>query len=206
MAGRLTPGTMLSENSLAASLSMSRTPIRAALARLQDEGWVTIYPQRGALVKELTEREVRESADARHALESAGVQRGASDRREQLANVLGDNVEQQQRALERQDFSAFSTLAMRFHRTFVEMSGNSVMLSIYDRLQDVQLLSIIRSSQRITGEPVQLLDEHRTLVEDARRGDWVAFAIHLSEHQAHSHGFDAGLHTGDAANTSALTP
>ena len=58
---------MLSESALAASLSMSRTPVRAALGRLQDEGFVTIYPQRGALVRELTADEVRESAQVRHA-------------------------------------------------------------------------------------------------------------------------------------------
>ena len=37
--GGLEPGTMLSENALAGELSMSRTPVRAALARLQEEGW-----------------------------------------------------------------------------------------------------------------------------------------------------------------------
>jgi len=206
LGGRISPGTMLSENSLAAALSMSRTPIRAALARLQDEGWVTIYPQRGALVRELTEREVRESADVRHALESAGVQRGSATRREQLANLLGDNIDQQARAFERQDFAAFTTLAMRFHRTFVEMADNSVMLSIYDRLQDVQQLSILRSSQRITGEPVQVVDEHRALVEDARQGDWNAFAIHLGEHHAHSHGFDTALRPTDTAGEPTTRP
>lgn len=191
--GRLAPGTMLSENDLATALSMSRTPVRAALTRLQDEGWVTIYPQRGALVRELSEQEVRESADVRHALESAGIQRSDPTRRHQLADQLAENVDQQQDALERGDFSTFTTLAMRFHRSFVEMSGNSVMLGVYDRLQDRQYLSIVRSSQRITDEPAQILHEHRTLLEDARRGDWTAFATHLNDHQARSHGLETGL-------------
>ena len=60
VAGTLAPGTMLSENELATELGMSRTPVRTALSRLQSEGWVTIYPQRGALVRELTADEVRE--------------------------------------------------------------------------------------------------------------------------------------------------
>lgn len=191
--GTLAPGTMLSENELAASLSMSRTPVRAALTRLQDEGWVTIYPQRGALVRELSEREVRETADVRHALESAGIQRSDPVRREQLALLLAENVDEQAAALERDDFPAFTTLAMRFHRAFVEMSGNAVMLSIYDRLQDQQQLSIVRSSRRITDEPARILAEHRTLLDDARRGDWAAFGIHLHDHQSRSHGLETGL-------------
>lgn len=191
--GRVAPGTMLSENDLAATLSMSRTPVRAALTRLQDEGWVTIYPQRGALVRELSEREVREAADVRHALESAGIQRGTPTRREQLADQLAENVDEQQRALESGDFATFTTLAMRFHRAFVEMADNAVMLEVYDRLQDRQHISIVRSSQRITDEPAQVLLEHRTLLADARRGDWAAFATHLGDHQTRSHGFETGL-------------
>ncbi|TYL51740.1 GntR family transcriptional regulator [Nocardioides sp. BGMRC 2183] len=193
--GRLSPGTMLSENDLAAALSMSRTPVRAALTRLQDEGWVTIYPQRGALVRELSEQEVRESADVRHALESAGIQRSDPTHRNQLADQLSDNLDRQQRALDKDDFQAFATLAMQFHRAFVEMAGNAVMLAVYDRLQDRQYLSIVRSSQRITDEPAQILAEHRMLLDDARRGDWTAFATHLNDHQSRSHGLETGLTT-----------
>src|SRR4051812_7155696 len=82
--GELEPGAMLSENELAARLSMSRTPVRAALSRLQDEGLVTIYPQRGALVRQLTDNEVREAADVRHALESAGILRSDVSSRQGL--------------------------------------------------------------------------------------------------------------------------
>jgi DNA-binding GntR family transcriptional regulator len=191
--GRLAPGTMLSENDLAATLSMSRTPVRAALTRLQDEGWLTIYPQRGALVRELSEQEIRESADVRHALESAGIQRSDPARRELLADLLAQNVDEQQRALEHGDFATFATLAMRFHRAFVEMSGNTVMLALYDRLADRQYLSIVRSAQRTADEPAQVLSEHRTLLEDAGRGDWSAFATHLDDHQSRSHGLETGL-------------
>ncbi|HVX46866.1 MAG TPA: GntR family transcriptional regulator [Mycobacteriales bacterium] len=196
MQGRIAPGTMLSENDLAATLAMSRTPVRSALARLQDEGWVTIYPKRGALVRELTETEVRETADVRHALESAGIQRGTNDRRQFLAEQLAANVNEQSEALAGGDFAAFAVLAMRFHRTFVEMSGNSVMLSMYDRLQGRQYLSIVRSAKRITGDPQRVLAEHRTLLDDARRGDWAAFATHLKDHQARSHGLESGLPAG----------
>ncbi len=193
LSGRLAPGTMLSENELASTLGMSRTPVRSALTRLQDEGWLTIYPQRGALVRLVTEQELRESGEVRHALESAGVQRGSAELRERLADELAHNVEEQVNALRGGDLRAFTSLSMRFHRAFVAMAGNDTMLAIYDRLQDRQQLSIVRSSGRITGQPQQVLTEHRTLLEDARRGDWAAFAIHLNDHQSHGHGLESGL-------------
>ena len=190
--GRIAPGTMLSESELGARLSMSRTPIRAALTRLQDEGWVTIYPQRGALVREVSEQEVWESAVVRHALESAGVQRSTSSLRSSLEEPLQSNLAAQRDALADNDFGAFTTLAMQFHRGFVEMAGNAVMLSVYDRLQDQQALSIVRSSGTITGDPEQVLGEHRRLLDDALRGDWVAFSTHLDDHQTRSHGLETG--------------
>lgn len=191
--GRHPPGSMLSENDLAASLSMSRTPVRAALTRLQDEGWLTIYPQRGALVRPLTDREVQEAADVRHALESAGIHRSDPRLREELAPQLAANVEQQEVALAEKNFRLFTRLAMAFHRSFVEMAGNEVMLETYDRLADRQRLSIARSSQRISDDPAQILAEHRRLLEDARRGDWTSFAAHLDAHQVRSHALETGL-------------
>ncbi|WP_250036331.1 GntR family transcriptional regulator [Paractinoplanes maris] len=191
MRGELTPGRMLSENELAATLSMSRTPVRAALTRLQDEGWVTIYAQRGALVRELTADEVRESAETRQALESAGIRLAGPAQREGLAARLADNLDQQEQALLGGDVPGFAVLAMRFHRAFVELSANSMMLSIYDRLQDRQYLSILRSADRISSDPRQTIAEHRILLGHAQRGDWTAFATALDEHQARNHGHGA---------------
>lgn len=189
--GRIAPGTMLSENELASTLSMSRTPVRAALTRLQDEGWVTIYPKRGALVRELSEAELRESSEVRHALESAGVQRSVPALRARLAERLADNVVAQERALAHGDHHGFAVLAMEFHRAFVELAENATMLEIYDRLQDRQYVAIVRSVGRITSDSRQTLAEHRALLEDAQRGDWTAFAIHLRDHQDRSHGTEA---------------
>ena len=54
LANRLTPGTVLSEVPLAASLGVSRGPVREALGRLAAEGLVTVRPRRGAVVSALS--------------------------------------------------------------------------------------------------------------------------------------------------------
>ena len=190
--GELEQGRMLSENELATELRMSRTPVRAALGRLQDEGWVTIYPQRGALVRELSEAEVREAAEVRHALESAGIQRSDPAHRELLSDQLADNVARQEQALVEGDFAAFTALASDFHRAFVEMARNAVMLEVYDRLGDRPQLTIVRSAEHISGAAEQVLAEHRTLLADARRGDWTSFAAHLEDHQTRNHRLETG--------------
>jgi DNA-binding GntR family transcriptional regulator len=192
MNGEFPPGTMLSENELASMLSMSRTPIRAALTRLQDEGWVTIYAQRGALVRELTADEVRESAEVRNALESAGVRHATAAWRAELADRLAENLANQEQTLRAGDVDAFAILALKFHRAFAEAARNSIMLALYDRLRDRQYLSIIGSAGRITEDPEQVIAEHRALLDYASRGDWVGFATALDEHQSRSHGLQRG--------------
>lgn len=185
MSGELTPGTMLSENELATSLSMSRTPVRAALARLEDEGLIAVYAKRGALVRELSPREISEAAEVRLALESAGVHSAGRRSRTELAGSLLANISQQESALNAGDFAGFATHAMRFHRSFVEMSGNSIMLSFYDRLGDRQALSIVRSAPRIAQDPQVVLREHRELARLASAGDWIGFSDVLQAHQDH---------------------
>ncbi|OBJ28982.1 GntR family transcriptional regulator [Mycolicibacter heraklionensis] len=189
LSGEFPAGDMLSESTLAASMSMSRTPVRAALGRLQDEGLVRIYPKRGALVRELTVDEIRQSDQVRHAFECAGVQLGSLDARQLLSARLQENLDGQEQALHRRDYPGFAALAMQFHRAFVELADNATMLAFYDRLQDRQHLSIVRNST-VRGQPDLVLAEHRSLLKDAEAGDWTAFSTRLREHQSHGNDFE----------------
>ena len=82
---------------------------------------------------------------------------------------------------------AFTSAAMSFHRVFVALAQNSLMLTTYDRLQDLQQLTIASSAPHLLGDPEVVLLEHRRLAQAALDGDWVAFAQLLSEHQAAHH-------------------
>lgn len=97
--GRYEPGVMLSESELAAALGVSRTPVRTALARLQDEGWVTIYAKRGALVRGLSADELRYSADVRQTLQILGVERAGPEDRAAVRPRLEEMLARQEQAL-----------------------------------------------------------------------------------------------------------
>lgn len=196
IAGVLAPGTMLSEADLASALGLSRTPVRTALGRLQEDGWIRIYPQRGALVRELTPTEIREAAEVRHALETAGVLRAMPDRLDDLRQPTLNNLSSQERALAEGDFARFNELSQQFHRAFVELADNATMLALYDRVQDRQLLSTATRARHITQNPHTILTEHHTLQQQAWNSDWIRFADTLqthqsSHHQAHSHPLSA---------------
>ena len=65
----ITPGKKINEEYLAGEIQVSRTPIREALCRLENEGIVKIIPRRGAFVAELSETNVGEILLIREVLE-----------------------------------------------------------------------------------------------------------------------------------------
>ncbi|GAE31416.1 GntR family transcriptional regulator [Halalkalibacter hemicellulosilyticus] len=58
--GEYMPGTLLSENELAKTLAMSRTPVRAAISQLEREGFLETVKNRGILVRDISYKEFLE--------------------------------------------------------------------------------------------------------------------------------------------------
>src|SRR5262252_182499 len=67
------PGSFLSERQLAENLGMSKTPVKAALERLESEGFIAVSPQQGIVVRELSVQEIADQYEIRAALESYAV-------------------------------------------------------------------------------------------------------------------------------------
>ena len=67
--GVLKPGEWLKENDLADELLVSRTPVREAIRKLEQEGYVVTVPRRGAYVASVSIRDINEIFEIRAALE-----------------------------------------------------------------------------------------------------------------------------------------
>ncbi|WP_437583142.1 GntR family transcriptional regulator [Paramicrobacterium sp. CJ85] len=182
--GTHAPGTMLGEAALASSLGVSRTPVRVALARLQDEGWITVYPKRGALVMGLSDAAVADLADARYVLETTAVDRAPDALRRELADSLDASIAEQRDAFRDDDLPRFVELTLQFHRGFVQSGGNSVLLELYDRLSDRHRFMLFASSDRLRERRSEIIDEHCQLAEHLRAGNVAAFAAVLRGHIA----------------------
>src|SRR6202022_793004 len=75
LTGAFPGGELISEGEVAAALQMSRTPVREAFLRLETEGLLRLYPQRGALVVPVSADEVRAVLEARQVLEQFAVEK-----------------------------------------------------------------------------------------------------------------------------------
>lgn len=182
------PGTMLGEAALATEIGVSRTPVRVAMARLQDEGWIRIYPKRGAVVQGIDDRTVAELADARFLLETTAVDRAPEALRQQLAARFDDIISQQRSAFAEEDIARFIELTLEFHRGFVEAGDSQVMLEMYSLLSDRHRFSLFMNSRHLLDRCDEIIAEHESLVAHLRSGDSAAFANALQGHIAENAG------------------
>lgn len=96
----LTPGSMVSENELAAQLGLSRTPVREALMALAKVRLVDVYPQRGSAVALVDYELVEETCFMRRVFEVAVVEVACKTATEEDKVALKDNVAAQERFLQ----------------------------------------------------------------------------------------------------------
>ena len=117
---KLPPGQVLKERELCDILSISRTPIREALLRLQEDGLVEIFPQAGTYVSRISIEAVHESQFIRVALEMATVGYAARHGTLEWQTKTRRLIEKYKQALEWEDFDELFDLDEQFHRSIAE--------------------------------------------------------------------------------------
>lgn len=111
LAGHYAPGAHLTENRLCEELEVSRTPVRAALRRLGEEGLTYTEPNRGVFVAQWTRADVDEVFELRGILEARGAGLAARRRSAEECTQLGKCVDEMERIAE----SASSTYKDDLH-------------------------------------------------------------------------------------------
>src|SRR3954469_14838165 len=133
--GTYAPGEQLKEEHLARELAISRTPVRAALKRLGDDGLATADPNRGVRVAEWTEFDIEETFDLRGLLESHAAELAARRGGTALADRLDALNDEMERAIGKGGAAMPERLQVinsRFHRAVLEASGSPRLRSMMD--------------------------------------------------------------------------
>ncbi len=147
LAGELPGGTRIAELSIVEKLGVSRTPIRAALMRLEQEGLIESLPNGGYAVRTFSERDVSEAIELRGTIEGLAArlaaERGVApvvmgEARECL-NRIDDVLKQP--ALSDEDFSAYVKLNERFHGLLGELAGSAFMARELERVASLPFAS-----------------------------------------------------------------
>lgn len=173
VAGAYPPAAQLKEEHLARELNISRTPVRAALRRLVDDGLATADPGRGVRVAEWTEADIEETYELRGLLEGQAAALAAR----RCGSALADRLD----ALNEEMAQAIATgggeLAQRlqdinaqFHRAILEAAGSPRLRGMLAGVIDMPV--VIRSHFISTPQDkLQSLQHHRDLAAAVRAGD-----------------------------------
>ncbi|MDS9466738.1 GntR family transcriptional regulator [Paracoccus sp. MBLB3053] len=125
LTGRLAPGTTLLETELAGLLSLSRTPVREAVIKLEEEGLVEVRPRHGVTVKALSLQDFANILDVFSALEVRAfeltAERGLTN---EQAGLLGRMLDDMEIATASGDIARWSDLDDEFHSEVVGLCGN----------------------------------------------------------------------------------
>lgn len=128
--GTYAPGTFLSERQLAEQLGMSKTPVRAALERVEAEGYITVSPQQGIVVRELSLREIKEHYEIRIALETYIVRRLAGNLTAEQVDQIEDNLAQQVAAIQQNDTQSHVAYDRDFHLMLATFFDNREIVQV----------------------------------------------------------------------------
>lgn len=170
--GSHTPGAWLQETELAERLGVSRSPVREALRRLVADGLLIEVPNKGVFVKEFTGRDIDEIYDMRVMLESYGIQKSRKNMTSARLEQLFDVLERLEQTHARSDLEEYTREDEKLHMLVVELGGNSLVQSTYERVrsmnQQFRVLSL--SSPKRFDES---LEEHRQIVHAIAMGNTV---------------------------------
>jgi DNA-binding GntR family transcriptional regulator len=180
LARRVAPGMRLVEGELTARFSVSRGPVREALRRLSAEGLIEHWPHRGALVRRLTLREIRELFEIRVEMEALAARLAAaaesSERRHRfIASIAPIYADAPRNSCEYLEENA------AFHDAVMTLGGNLQLRDLAIRLQlplimaqvgDVLTPDVLEASVR----------EHRAVARAILDRDAAAASARMRDH------------------------
>lgn len=176
------PGEFLSERQLAGRLGMSKTPVKAALERLEMEGFIAVSPQQGIVVRELSVHEVADQFEIRLALETHVLQAVTGRLTDEQALVLKASLRQQKLAATRRDVVRLVEMDAEFHTLFCEFHGNMEIKRVMNQLREKIHRVIGRVFQHQPARLNSSCDEHEAIAEAVLAGDADLATQRIEEH------------------------
>jgi DNA-binding GntR family transcriptional regulator len=198
LSGELPSGTRLRQEALAEEFGVSRTPVREALRKLEAGGLVELQPHRGAVVRGLSPREIRDAYEVRATLEAlaAGLaaERINREQLERLNHVQGEFRTALERTLAKRrggrevgvrELRRWANANDDFHQTIHEASGNEVLAAALAQLarnfpRDLSRLVVSESSAMLEAN----VREHEAILDALSRHDGEAAHELMQRHVA----------------------
>jgi len=183
--GELPLGSKLSEQKLAETLGISRSPVHNALALLQYEGLVTVQPKIGSFVFSPDIKQALDLCDHRAVLECASLRMALAQNPAALLDGLTRCAALMQQAMTAGDAVGYTRGDMAFHAMIVETGGNLSIARAY-RLTIGPLMALrTHLFTMMNAHLDRSMAEHAALIAACRAGDADQATAVLRTHIGH---------------------
>jgi GntR family transcriptional regulator, vanillate catabolism transcriptional regulator len=194
LGGELAAGSRITELAIVEKLGVSRTPIRAALMRLEQEGLLQALPNGGYAVRTFTEREVSDAIEMRGTMEGLSArlaaERGVGIELLERARFCLDEIDQllQSTALDDEAFSHYVRLNEQFHQLLSEMADSDILRRELERVASLPFASpsafavVQANSPQARDMLVVAQDQHRQVLDAIEQREGVRAESIMREH------------------------
>jgi len=185
ISGELPLGSKLSEQRLADTLGVSRSPVRDALAALQVEGLVNISPKRGSFVFTPDLRDVDELCEYRAMIETAALRKGIARNHIALMEALDAAMNTMETALKSDDTHSYTAGDLQFHKAIVVSCQNRAIIAAYRT--STSPIKALRTHlfTFLNARMDQSMAEHTAITNACRVKDADTAAARLEQHVGH---------------------
>lgn len=183
IAGDLNPGNKVPEKELCERFGVSRTPLREALKVLASEGLVTLTPNRGAMIADLTLEDLEEAFPVMGALEALSGEMACAN----VTDAEIDEIKKLHKAMvahyEARELKSYFRVNQEIHKLILAAARNQTLTSAYrgleGRIREARYLANMSTSRW-----TRAVEEHEQMITALEARDGAALAAILKSHLA----------------------
>ncbi|MBV8718203.1 MAG: GntR family transcriptional regulator [Chloroflexi bacterium] len=169
LGGQLAPGSRIVEADLARQMRISRSPVREAVRKLEQEGLLEYLPRRGTVVSGLSRQDVADAYQLRAYLEAYGARLAATHATELDLARLTELIQCMRTFAVAEDLDGLVTADVEFHRELCRVSGSRHLLQAWETLNPARWTMI--SGLRVSDLSLeQIAERHRPIVTALESG------------------------------------
>jgi DNA-binding GntR family transcriptional regulator len=182
LCNQIMPGQKLHHQELSERLGVSRTPVREALTRLVQEGYVSFLPNRGFTCKEIGIQEAEELYELREALEAFAVERAIENLTGSALAQLRSNVSSYGRDVQNRFTRERLVYDQDVHLAIVRIAGNEMLTNTLSHVFERIVLKRRTDGLYDQARGVAAHQEHLKLLEAMERRDVTAAVALVRQH------------------------
>lgn len=179
--GDFRPGERLNEVSISRTLNLSRGPIREALRQLEQEGMITLVPQRGARVAEVDQREALAALAIRELLETMAAEELCQVITPKQIDHLREVTERMRRAERDREFIELVSLDFEFHRDLLSIASTDTARRTWTILSG-KLMMFQSIGDRTFALSFSVSDSHWPIIDALEKRDAKRFRRNMTAH------------------------